>query len=213
MDAIVPAAIDAYCTAHSTKPSALLQEIQEYTNRNQPDAQMLIGPLEAAFLQMLIRASGARRILEVGMFTGYSAVAMAEALPRDGTILTCEIDAERAAIGRSFFARSPHGGKIELRVGAALDTLRALPREPTFDMAFIDADKENYSSYYDEILPRTKAGGLIVADNTLWSGRVLSPQKPSDHAVVRFNRMVADDARVESALLPVRDGIMVIRKK
>lgn len=213
MKPIVPPDIDAYCTAHSVPPSALLHELYEHTNRNCADPQMLIGPLEAALLQTLIRVSGARRVVEVGTFTGYSALAMAEALPLDGHVLTCEIEATHAAIARSFFARSPVGTKIELRLGPALDTLRALPADAAFDFAFVDADKENYLNYYDALLPRLKPGALLVADNTLWSGRVLAPSKPTDHALVEFNRRVRDDARVETVLLPARDGVTLVRKK
>lgn len=213
MQPIVPPEIEAYCTAHSSAPSALLVELQAYTTRNCADAQMLIGPLEAAFLQMLVRLSGARRVLEVGTFTGYSALAMAEALPADGTLLTCEIDPDRAAIARRFFERSPHGRRIELRLGAARESLRGLPPDDRFDMAFIDADKEGYLEYYDAILPRLSAGGLLVADNTLWSGDVLDPQRPSARAVDAFNRHVREDDRVAHVLVPLRDGVMLVRKR
>lgn len=213
MKPIVPPDIDAYCTAHSMAPSALLQELYDHTNRNCADPQMQIGPLEAALLQTLIRVSGARRAVEVGTFTGYSALAMAEALPADGRVLTCEIDATHATIARSFFARSPVGAKIELRLGPALETLRTLPADATFDFAFVDADKESYLNYYDALLPRLKPGALLVADNTLWSGRVLTPTQQTDHALVEFNRRVRDDARVETVLLPVRDGVTLVRKK
>lgn len=213
MEAIVPKAIDDYCAAHSSKPSALLGELHAYTIKNQADAQMLVGPLEAAFLQLLIRVMGAREILEVGTFTGYSALAMAEALPPEGHVLTCEIDADRAAIARGFHERSAHARQIEIRVGRALDTLRALPPETRFDLAFVDADKESYLEYYDAILPRLRTGGLLVADNTLWSGRVLKPERPSDRAVADFNRRVQSDARVENVLVPLRDGVMLARKR
>lgn len=172
---------------------------------------MLIGPLEAAVLKLLIRLSGARRVLEIGMFTGYSALSMAEALPADGRILSCDIDPQTTRIARDFFARSPHGAKIEPRLGPALATLAAL-RGEAFDFAFIDADKDNYIAYYEAILPLLRAGGLVVADNVLWSGRVLNPQKDSDHALVAFNRHVHADARVEAAMLTVRDGLFLIRK-
>lgn len=212
MRPIVPPAIEAYCTAHSSAPSALLVELEAYTTKNCADAQMLVGPLEAAFLQMLVRLSGARRVLEIGTFTGYSALAMAEALPPEGRLLTCELDPDRAAIAQRFFARSPHGGKIELVLGDARATLRALPSEARFDLAFIDADKESYLDYYEAVLPRLPAGGLLVADNALWSGDVLDPQRPSARAVDAFNRRVREDARVERVLVPLRDGLMLARK-
>lgn len=213
MEPIVPPDIEAYCTAHSTPPSALLQELYEHTNRNCVDPQMLIGPLEAALLQALIRICGARRVLEIGLYTGYSALAMAEALPADGSVLSCEIEPARIAVARTFFARSAAGAKIEVRLGPALDTLRALPAVARFDFAFVDADKENYPAYYDAILPRLASGALLVADNTLWSGRVLAPRDADDRALVEFNRRVRHDPRVDAVLLPLRDGVTLVRKK
>ena len=173
---------------------------------------MLIGPLEAAVLKLLVRISDARRGLEIGMFTGYSALSMAEALPAGGRIVSCDVNAETTRIAREFFARSPHGVKIEPRLGPALETLAELKGQ-AFDFAFIDADKENYIAYYEAILPLLPAGGIIVADNVLWSGRVLAPQKESDRALVAFNRHVHADTRVEAAMLTVRDGLFLIRKK
>ena len=151
-------------------------------------------------------------ILEIGLYTGYSALTMAEALPAEGKVLSCEIERENAAIAQSFFDRSPHGHKIEIRVGAALQTLQALPAAPGFDLVFLDADKEHYSEYYQEALPRLRSNGLLVADNTLWSGNVLQPEKETDHAVVAFNTLVQQDTRVECVLLPLRDGVTLIRK-
>ena len=212
MEPIVPPSIDAYCAAHSSAPSALLDELYNYTIRNCPDAQMLVGPLEAAFLQMLLRVSGTRRVLEIGTFTGYSALAMAEALPDDGELTTCDIDLKTSAVAQSFFDRSPHGRKINLRVGAATKTIQSLPHEPTIDFVFIDADKENYTNYYEAVLPRLKPNGLIVADNVLWSGRVLNPQQATDRAIVQFNDHVYSDVRVEKVMVPIRDGVLLVRK-
>jgi caffeoyl-CoA O-methyltransferase len=174
---------------------------------------MLIGPHEGALLAMLVRLSGARRVLEIGTFTGYSALCMAEALPKNGRLITCELRAERAEIAQSFFKRSPHGRKIKLRLGPALETLAGLPGSATFDFVFLDADKENYVNYYEAVLPRLRSSGLIVADNVLWSGRVLAPKKKSDRAVVAFNKHVRRDPRVECVMLPVRDGVSLIRKR
>ncbi len=213
MDSLVPTAIEEYCTAHSTAPAPLLEEVQAYTNRNLAFAQMVVGPLEAAFLQMMVRTTGARRILEIGTFTGYSALAMAEALPADGEIVTCEVDPKHAEIAGRFFARSPHGKKIVLRLGPALSTLGELTDAPPFDFVFLDADKENYINYYELVLPRLKTGGLIVADNVLWSGRVLDPSEESDRAVVRFNQLVRGDLRVECVMVPLRDGVSLICKR
>lgn len=213
MIALIPAALDAYCLAHTSPAEPLLDELADYTRRHCKLPQMLTGPVEGTLLRMLVQVSGARRVLEIGTFTGYSALSMAAGLPADGRLVTCEIDPEHARIAQSFFDRSPHGGKIALRLGAALDTLRGLPAETTFDLAFIDADKENYTSYYEAVLPRLKTGGLIAADNTLWSGKVLDPKDKSDHAIVAFNAHVARDPRVEQVLLSVRDGVLLIRKR
>ena len=173
---------------------------------------MLVGPLEAAVLQFLIKLLGARRVLEIGLFTGYSALAMAEALPADGRLISLEKNAETAGIAQEFFARSAHGRKIEVRIGDAQTSLAEM-REREFDLVFIDADKENYIAYYDTVLPWVRPGGLIVADNVLWSGHVLEPKDPSGRAIVAFNTYVAHDARVEATMLTVRDGIYLLRKK
>lgn len=210
---LVPAVIEEYCTTHSSPPSALLAEVHAYTIRNCADAQMVVGPLEAAFLQLLVRVVAARRILEIGTFTGYSALAMAEALPADGQLITCENDPKHAEIAARFFARSPHADRITLRVGSALDTLTALPDAPSLDLIFIDADKENYINYYERTLPRLRTGGLAVVDNVLWYGRVLDPQRESDRSVAQFNEVIRGDPRVECVMLPMRDGVSVIRKR
>lgn len=212
MEPLIVPALEQYALAHTRKPSPLLDELAAYTRRECTDAQMLIGPLEGGLLQLLIEVSRAKRILEIGLFTGYSALTMAEVLPDDGRIISCEIDAARAEIARGFFRRSAHGSKIEIRVGAALDTLRTLSNE-RFDLVFIDADKENYPAYYELALPLINSGGLLVADNVLWSGRVLNPEQPSDYAITVFNRRVAEDPRVDATLLTVRDGVLIARKK
>jgi caffeoyl-CoA O-methyltransferase len=212
MKAIVPRPIEDYAVAHSTAPTPLLMELEQLTQAQCTNPQMLVGRLEGAFLRMLIGLTGARRILEIGLFTGYSALTMAEALPADGEITSCEIDTETAKIAQSFFDRSPHGHKITIRLAPALDTLNSLPTDQQFDLVFLDADKESYSEYFEAVLPRLRLGGLLVADNTLWSGNVLAPKRETDHAVVAFNKRVQDDPRVENVLLTVRDGIMLARK-
>ena len=210
---IVSPPIDAYCLAHTTPADPLLDELAAYTRAHCKLPQMLTGPVEGTFLRMLVQISGAKRVLEIGTFTGYSALSMAAELPDDGELITCDIDPGHARIAQSFFDRSPQGKKIHLRLGAALDTLRVLPDDARFDFAFIDADKENYVNYYDTVLPLLRPGGMIAADNTLWSGKVLDPQEKSDHAIVAFNDHVRRDPRVEHVLLSVRDGVMLIRKK
>lgn len=212
MKAIVPRPIEDYAVNHSTAPTPLLMELEQLTQAQCANPQMLVGRLEGALLRMLIGLTGARRILEIGLFTGYSALTMAEALPADGAIISCEIDNETAKIAQSFFDRSPHGHKITIRLAPALDTLSSLPTVQPFDLVFLDADKESYSDYFEAVLPRLRLGGLLVADNTLWSGNVLAPRQETDHAVVAFNRRVQDDPRVENVLLTVRDGVMLARK-
>jgi caffeoyl-CoA O-methyltransferase len=211
--AIIPKKIEDYCLRHTNPRGKLLRELEKYTQRYCDNSQMLIGPHEGTLLAMLVRLSGARRILEIGTFTGYSALCMAEALPKNGRLITCEIKPEHAEIARSFFKRSRHGRKIRLRLGAALEALADLPASATFDFVFLDADKENYVNYYEAVLPHLRSGGLIVADNVLWSGRVLMPKKKTDRAVVKFNKHVCRDPRVECVMLPVRDGVSLVRKR
>jgi caffeoyl-CoA O-methyltransferase len=213
MKAIVPRKIEEYCLRHSSTEDKLLRELEKYTQRHCADAQMLIGPHEGALLTLLVRLTGARRVLEIGTFTGYSALCLAEALPKNGRLLTCEINPRHADIAQSFFKRSRHGRKIRIHLGPALETLADLPRSVSFDFVFLDADKENYVNYYEAVWPRLRPGGLIVADNVLWSGRVLAPKQKTDRAVVRFNRHVRRDPRVECVMLPLRDGVSLIRKR
>jgi caffeoyl-CoA O-methyltransferase len=170
---------------------------------------MLSGQLEGTLLQTLVAVTGARRILEIGMFTGFSAQMMAAALPDDGRIITCDVDRKAIAIARKYFARSPHGHKIELREGPALGTLATL--QGPFDLIFIDADKSNYTNYYEAALPLLAPAGVIAVDNVLWSGRVLDPKQRDDAAIVAFNDHVHADERVVCAMLPIRDGLSLIR--
>jgi caffeoyl-CoA O-methyltransferase len=208
---LVPPQIEEYAQAHTERPAPLFQELRETTYARMSTPQMQVGPEEGIFLRILVKLVQARRVLEVGTFTGYSALMMAEGLPDDGELITCDIDQKAEAIARDFFARSPHGRKIQMRMGPALETLKTL--KGPFDLAFIDADKTNYSAYFDAIVPLLRPGGLLVADNTLWSGRVLRPEAPADHAIVAFNAKVAADPRVEKVLLTVRDGMMLALKR
>jgi caffeoyl-CoA O-methyltransferase len=145
------------------------------------------------------------------MFTGYSGLSMASALPDDGELITCDVDPKAEAIAKRYFARSPHGKKIQVRMGPALETIRSL-KDP-LDLVFIDADKENYPAYYDAVFPLVRQGGLIVADNALWSGRVLDPKADSDRAIVAYNQKVSSDPRVTKVMLTVRDGMFLALKK
>jgi len=171
---------------------------------------MMVGALEGAFLKMLVILTNARRILEIGMFTGYSTLALAEALPKGGTIVSCEINPETAEIAKRYFAESPHGSKIEVRLGPASETLKRV--WGPFDICFIDADKETYAAYYEACMDLARRGGLIILDNMLHGGRVIDPRDETAKTIDALNKRIRNDARVENVLLPVRDGIMLIRK-
>ncbi|AKU91431.1 O-methyltransferase [Vulgatibacter incomptus] len=209
---IVDEKIEAYSAAHSSPLPPLLDALAERTRAETTAPQMMVGRLEGNVLRMLVSLTGAKRVVEIGTFTGYSALCMANALPADGELVTCEIEEKHASIARDFFDKSPDGSKIRLRMGPAIETLRGLP-EQAFDLVFIDADKEAYPAYYEESMRILRHGGLIVADNVLWSGRVLAPGDASSRAIVAFNERVRTDDRVEQVLLTVRDGMMLARKK
>jgi caffeoyl-CoA O-methyltransferase len=213
MKALVPSEIEAYAEAYSAAESDVCRTIREETYRTQDCPQMVVGPLEGAFLKVMTLSVRARRVLEVGTFTGYSALAMAEALPNGGTVLTCEIDPDSAAFARRHWDKSPHGKKIEVRVGPALDTLAGLTGP--YDLIFIDADKANYVNYYRRALDLIAPSGVILIDNVLWSGEVLKHPAPdsSTAAIQELNRLVANDPRVTAALLTLRDGVFVIKPK
>ena len=202
--------IEEYAFNHTSYEGNLLKRLEEETYEKLEIPQMTTGRVEARFLKLLARLVSAKRILEIGTFAGYSALSMAEALPEDGELITCEIDPEAIVFAKRYFDLSPHGKKIALLEGAALDSLKSI--SGPFDMAFIDADKENYSNYYEAILPMIRYGGLIAVDNVLWSGRVLDPKDKSDKAIHQFNERVIQDKRVESVLLTVRDGLNCIIK-
>ncbi|MEE9263431.1 MAG: class I SAM-dependent methyltransferase, partial [Vicinamibacteria bacterium] len=189
----------------------LVDRLAQETQRSMKDPEMLTGRLEGGFLRLMVRAFQARRIVEIGMFTGYSALSMAEALPDDGKLITCEVNPEAEAIARRYFRESPHRDKIEIRMGPALQTLEKL--EGPFDFVFIDADKENNPSYYELCLERLRPGGAMAVDNVLWSGRVLDPQDKETRAIATLNERVSKDDRVDHVLLTIRDGVMLVIKK
>lgn len=213
MKTLVAPEIEAYAQAQSMPESDVARALREETQRTMEYAQMLVGPLEGAFLKMMAQLVGATRVLEIGMFTGYSALCFAEALPENGRVITCEIDESSAALGRKHFANSPHGRKIEIRLGPALETMRELAGP--FDVIFIDADKVNYLNYYRRALDLLSPAGVILIDNVLWDGDVLKQPPPDDKtaAIQELNRTVANDARVTAVLVTIRDGVLVIRKK
>ncbi|HXX75541.1 MAG TPA: class I SAM-dependent methyltransferase [Nitrospiraceae bacterium] len=212
MKELVPVEIEAYAQAHSMPESDLCRALREETTKRMELPQMMVGPLEGAFLKVITQIVGAKRILEIGMFTGYSALCFAEALPEGGTVLTCEIDDESATLARDYFARSPHGKKIEIRMGPALDTMRSLTGP--FDLIFIDADKTNYVNYYRRALDLMSPNGVILVDNVLWDGEVLRQPPPDERtaAIQELNRIVAADSRVTAVLLTIRDGVLMIRR-
>jgi predicted O-methyltransferase YrrM len=211
MDRFIDTAVEQFAHDHTEAETDLYVRLREETYRVMQSPQMQVDVIEGRFLQMLVRLSGAKSILELGMFTGYSALMMAEALPDNGHLITCEIDPKAEAIARRYFAESPHRDKITIRMGPALDTIKTLA-DP-LDLVFIDADKVNYSNYYQACLPLLKFGGLIVADNVLWSGKVLRPKDAEDHAIIAFNRLIQSDSRVKNVCLTVRDGMMLAWKR
>ncbi|MCX9011572.1 MAG: class I SAM-dependent methyltransferase [Candidatus Methanoperedens sp.] len=210
MRKIVPEVIERYCTENTTPESPLLRELVAETYARTAFPEMQVGHLEGALLRMLVRLIRAKRVLELGTFTGYSSLVMAEGLPEDGKLITCDIDPQVTEIAKKYWSRSPHGKKIELRLGYALETLKTI--EGPFDLVFIDADKENYVNYWESCMPKTRSGGLLVVDNVLWSGDVLDPKDRTDRAIAEFNRHVRNDKRVEIVMLPVRDGITLAWK-
>ena len=204
----------AYVESNAPDEPKLLAELKEATYAALDDPQMQVGRVEGALLRMLAMLTSARRVLEIGTFSGYSTLSLAAGTAEGGRVITCDTDPEATALAQTFWARSAHGHKIELRLGPALETLKALADEAEpFDLAFIDADKTEYEAYWEALVPMMRPGGLIVADNTLWSGKVLHPEAPSDHGLVAFNERVRADPRVDAVLLSVRDGITLARKR
>ncbi len=208
-------ALHAYLLSHRTPDDALLVELQEETRRvTGARSIMQIAPEEGTLLGLLVAATGARRIVEVGTFTGYSALCMARALPPGGTLLACDVSEEYTAVGRRFWQKAGVADRIRLVLAPAVETLRAQPDEELFDFGFIDADKTSYPIYYEEILRRLRPGGLIAIDNVLWNGQVVREDDQSDdtRAIRAINALVARDRRVQSVMIGVSDGITLARK-
>lgn len=205
--------IEAYAEAHSASESEVRRRLREETNLTMECPQMVVGPLEGAFLQIMALSVGARRVLEIGTFTGYSALCFAESLPDDGQVITCDIDSDSTALAMRYWRQSPHGAKIHLRLAPALETLQAI--SGPFDLIFIDADKVNYVNYYHRALDLIAERGVILIDNVLWGGEVLkSPPPDSSTAIIQeLNRMVRADSRVSAVLVTIRDGILVIKPR
>jgi caffeoyl-CoA O-methyltransferase len=212
--AITPALHD-YLVEHGAPPDAVQRALIDATAKLGPIARMQIAPEQGAFMTWLARLLGATRIVEVGTFTGYSTLCLARGVPEHGRVLALDMSAEWTAIGRRHWEQAGVAHKIELRIGPAADSLRALPREASFDLAFIDADKTGYRGYVEEILPRLRAGGVILVDNVLWGGDVADPEKnDADTTAIRaLNDKVAADERVSLSLLPLGDGLTLARKR
>ena len=212
---LIDAAIGDYASTHTTPADPLVTELRAKTEEVAGQlAMMQIGDDQARFMEILARATGARRAIEIGTFTGYSAYAVAKGMGPDGRLMCCDVSEEWTAVARDFWQKAGVADRIELRIGPAIETLKALPDEETFDFAFVDADKTGYVDYFRELVPRMNAGGLILADNTLQGGRVADP-KADDESVVAirsFNDAVLAEPRVVAALLPIGDGVTVIQK-
>lgn len=200
-----------YCKDQSSADSKLLTELEKYTWDNEDVPQMISGQLVGNFLQSAIKMIQAQYIVEVGTFTGYSALKMAEALPVNGEVHTCELMDKHARTAQSFFDRSKHGGKITIHRGPALESLEQM-KSGSFDLAFIDADKSNYLEYYSRCITLIRCGGVIVLDNMLWGGDVLDPQDEDAKALRKTGEFIQNDARVFNTLLPIRDGLMLCIK-
>jgi len=205
-----------YVVAHGGNHDTLLAELVDETARRMGGiAMMQISPEQGTLMTILARAIGARHAIELGTFTGYSALCVARALPPEGTLLCCDVSAEWTAIARRYWEKAGLSGKIRLQLAPALETLRSLPRNETYDFAFIDADKGNYRSYYEEILERLRPNGLILIDNVLWNGEVINKHnQTADTLAIRdLNDFLPRDNRVEVVMLPVADGITICRKQ
>jgi caffeoyl-CoA O-methyltransferase len=211
MTAITTPEIEAYAEQHSTPPSEALRALEAETRATFEAHGMMVGTIEGRFLEMLVHATQARSVLEIGTFTGYSSIAMAAALPPGGRIITCDVNEEHIDVARRHIEASGNAGRITVEPGPALGTIERL--EGPFDLVFIDADKESYLDYFEATLPKLAPHGLVVADNTLWHGSVLDAEATDADTVAirRFNAAVAEDPRVTAVLLPVRDGVTLIR--
>ena len=212
MNFIVAADIEQYAEEHTTPPPGHLEAVAEETERTMSAPQMMVGALEGRFLEMLVFALQPQLVLEIGMFTGYSSLSMAAALPPGGRIVTCDVDPKAEAVARRHIAASPYSDRIEVRMGPALDTIAML--DGPFDLVFIDADKTNYRNYYDAVLPKLAAHGMIAVDNVLWSGHVIDPTDTSDNteALRAFNDYLVADAGTVNVMCTIRDGVTLVRR-
>ena len=207
------AELHTYMLANSTPPDPVMTDLIEETLKALPDnASMQVAPEQAAFLRILTSVSGVRRAVEVGTFTGLSSLSIARGLADGGRLICFDISDEFTSVARRYWQRAGVADRIELRIGPAAERIAELPSEPHLDLAFIDADKGGYPTYWKELVPRVRPGGLLLVDNTLWSGRVIDPQSDRDREIVAFNDLVRADPRVELVMLPIADGLTMARK-
>jgi caffeoyl-CoA O-methyltransferase len=209
------AALHAYLVSHGTPPDEIQRALIDETRALGDTSVMQIAPEQGAFMTLLARILGARRAIEIGTFTGYSALCLARGLADDGELICCDVSEEWTSVGRRYWERAGVAHKIDLRIAPAIETLAQLPREPGFDLAFIDADKSGYIAYFEALLPLIRKGGVILVDNVLWSGAVVDPAVDDENtsAIRKFNDLVAADSRVECVMLPIADGLTLLRKR
>ncbi|MFY1689894.1 O-methyltransferase [Plantactinospora sp. WMMB782] len=206
--------LHAYLLAHGSPPDALTRELIDETLSLLPaEAGMQIAPEQAGLLTFLTRLVDARQAVEIGTFTGLSSLAIARGLPADGRLTCFDISEEYTAVARRYWSRAGVSDRIELRIGPAAETLRSLPPQPHLDLAFVDADKPGYPTYWAELVPRMRTGGLLVVDNVLRGGRVLAPESVADRAIAEFNEAVLTDERVDLVMLPIADGLTLARRR
>ncbi len=212
--ALTPALYD-YLVAHNRAPDPVLRDLAAETAALGPISVMQISVEQGAFLTLLTGLLGARRAVEIGTFTGYSAISIARGLAADGRLLCCDVSEEWTAIARRYFTRAGVAERITLRIAPAIETIRALPAAPEIDLVFIDADKTGYRGYYEELLPRVRPGGIVAFDNVLWTGHVIDPSDTSENtaAIRALNDFLVTDERVDLVMLPISDGLTLARKR
>ncbi len=209
------AELHAYLVSHGTPPDEIQSALIDETRVLGNISVMQIAPEQGAFMTFLARILGARRAIEIGTFTGYSALCLARGLADDGELICCDVSEEWTSVGRYYWEKAGVAHKIDLRIAPAIETLAQLPREPSFDLAFIDADKSGTIAYFEALLPLIRKGGVILVDNVLWRGAVVNPAVDDEDtlAIRKFNDLVAADSRVECVMLPIADGLTLLRKR
>jgi caffeoyl-CoA O-methyltransferase len=211
----ITSSIHQYLVEHGSPPDEIQQALIDETQTLGGVSVMQIAPEQGGFMTLFTRAIGAKRAIEIGTFTGYSALCLARGLPEDGELICCDVSESWTAVGKPYWEKAGVAHKIDLRIAPAIETIAALPDSPSFDLAFIDADKRGYPAYFDGLLPRMRQGGVILVDNVLWGGSVADPNVNDEDtaAIRRFNDQVAADRRVECVMLPIADGLTLLRKR